>query len=183
VRTPELSRLVETFIRVGSQTDLSLDRYFHLLRTQVAPLVRTLRERELVGWFSFFVHDRSSGVPTARDDHAAYLHLRLELLPGVTLDAIKDMLPPVCVLTQMAVPVDERSLFPADYTALVALRLQPAGLCLGLLPSGPSTSHAHTEMIGRWLSRTLDSFSTTSAINFWWEARIFQCHQSNRNKI
>jgi hypothetical protein len=57
VRTPELSRLVETFIRVGEQTDLSPDRHFHLLRTEVAPLVCTLRERKLIGWFSFLVHD------------------------------------------------------------------------------------------------------------------------------
>ena len=120
MRTPELSRLVETFIRVGEQTDLSPDRYFHLLRTEVAPLVCTLRERKLVGWFSFLVHDCSSGVPTTPDDRAVYLHLRLELLPEVTFDTLRNVLPPICILTRTAAPVDERSLSPADHKALVA---------------------------------------------------------------
>jgi hypothetical protein len=116
VRTPQLSRLVETFIQVGEQTDLSPDRHFHLLRTEVAPLVSALRERELVGWFS---------------DHAVYLHLRLELLPGATLDALRDALPPACILTRMAPPVDERSLFPADHEALVAPEVSTGWALLG----------------------------------------------------
>ena len=131
MRTPQLSRLVETFIQVGEQTDLSPDRHFHLLRTEVASLVSALRERELVGWFSFLVHDRNSGVPTTPDDHAVYLHLRLELLPGATLDALRDALSPACILTRMAPPVDERSLFPADHEALVAPEVSTGWALLG----------------------------------------------------
>ena len=120
MRTPELNRVVETFVRIGTSTELSPDRYFSLLRTFVAPLVRNLRARNLVGWFSFLVHDRDSGVPTTQQDQAAYLHLRFERLAGVDFDTLINALPQNCVLTQTVESIDERSLQPADHTALVA---------------------------------------------------------------
>jgi hypothetical protein len=119
MRTPELNRLVETFVRIGTPAELSRDRHFSLLRTLVAPLIRDLRARNLIGWFSFLVHDRNSGVPTTPNDEAVYLHLRLERLDGVDFDTLVSALPQACVFTQAVAAVDARSLEPADHTALV----------------------------------------------------------------
>lgn len=118
MRTPDLNRLLETFIRIG--TESTHDQHFRTLRTKVAPLVHDLRSRNLVGWFSFLVHNHDSGVPTTPDDASAYLHLRFERLPGVDHNTVVAALPDYCVLTQAGPPVDERSLQPADHTAFIA---------------------------------------------------------------
>src|SRR4051794_22237775 len=110
MRTPDLNCLVETFIRIG--TESSSDQHFRMLRTVVAPLVRDLRGRNLIGWFSFFVHDRNSGVPTTSEDTACYLHLRFERLSGVDYETIAAALPDYCVFSQPVRPVDEGSLQP-----------------------------------------------------------------------
>ena len=115
MRTRGLSRLVETFVLESSP-----DRHFRMLRTIVAPLVHDLRNRNLIGWFSFLVHDRNSGVPTTPNDPASYLHLRFERMPGVDFDTLLAALPAFCVFSQPVPPPDERSLQPADHTALVA---------------------------------------------------------------
>jgi len=73
-----------------------------------------------VGWFSFLVHDRASGVPTTPEDPAAYLHLRFERLTGVDYNTLVAALPDYCVFSQPVRLVDELSLQPADHTALVA---------------------------------------------------------------
>jgi len=91
-----------------------------MLRTEVAPLVHDLRGRNLIGWFSFLVHDRASGVPTTPEDPAAYLHLRFERLTGVDYNTLVAALPDYCVFSQPVRLVDELSLQPADHTALVA---------------------------------------------------------------
>ena len=118
MRTPDLSRLVETFVRIG--TEGSSDRHFHVLRNLIAPLIRDLRDHNLIGWFSFLVHDRNSGVPTTLNDPAAYLHVRFERMPGVDFETLVSALPDFCVFTQPVPPVNERSLQPADHTALIA---------------------------------------------------------------
>ncbi len=118
MRTPDLSRLVETFVLVG--TEPSPDRHFRMLRTIVAPVLRDLRDGNLIGWFSFLVHDHNSGVPTTPNDTAAYLHLRFERMPGIDFDTLPAALPEFCVFSRPVSTVDERSLHPADHTALVA---------------------------------------------------------------
>ena len=118
MRTPDLSRLVETFVLVG--TEPSPDRHFRMLRTIVAPVLRDLRDGNLIGWFSFLVHDHNSGVPTTPNDTAAYLHLRFERMPGIDFDTLLAALPEFCVFSRPVSTVDERSLHPADHTALVA---------------------------------------------------------------
>jgi hypothetical protein len=123
MRTPDLTRLVETFIRIGRPDETTPDNHFRLLRNVVAPLVKDLRKRELIGWFSFLVHDHSSGVPTTPQDDAIYFHLRLERLPKVEFDCISRALPLRCVFTRPVGLVDERSLHPAILSALVAPEL------------------------------------------------------------
>jgi hypothetical protein len=126
---PNLDRLVETFILVG--TESSQDRHFRMLRTLVAPLVRDLRGRNLIGWFSFLIHRRDGGVPTSPDDPAAYLHLRVERLSGVDFSTVAAAFPDFCLFTRPVSPVEERSLGRVDLRALVAPELATGWAILG----------------------------------------------------
>jgi hypothetical protein len=51
-------------------------------------------------WYSFLIHDFGSGVPTGKDDHDAFWHIRLELSPQVSEDSFRAALPGYCALTR-----------------------------------------------------------------------------------
>lgn len=69
------------------------------LRQRVAPIIRDLMGEGLIDWFSFLVHDYSSGIDTSPDDKRHYLHLRIALAEGVT-------------------PAQAQARLPADWAAL-----------------------------------------------------------------
>src|SRR5688572_14945096 len=103
MRTPDLKRIVETFISIGPPNDANRarNRYFELLRTQVAPLLTDLQHRGYIGWFSFLVHCRKSGrIPIPEGDHRLFIHLRLERLPRISLACIRAALPEICQHTR-----------------------------------------------------------------------------------
>lgn len=57
------------------------------VREDALPLVRDLEDRDLLDSFAFFVHDRTSGVPTVAEDRSAYVHLRITFCEEV--DAVE----------------------------------------------------------------------------------------------
>ena len=93
---PDLSRVAETFLRVTADDPSPADwpRYIQMLRTQVTPLVRQRRQQGHIRWFSFLFHNRCSGVPVDDpDDRGWFIHLRVELAEGVTIEQLRDTLP------------------------------------------------------------------------------------------
>lgn len=121
MRVPHLDRIVETFIRIGHRNNSAWDKYDGILRDTVDPLVTKLRQDQLIGWFSFLRHDRETGgIPVPADDLNIYVHLRLERLPGISYELVRDCLPECCLMTRHMKPVGERSLGCADATALQA---------------------------------------------------------------
>jgi hypothetical protein len=130
---PNLSRLAETYIRIAPQSSGSglWAPYVDLLRLHVAPLVVDLRKAGLVGWFSFLVHDRTSGVPTAAGDDDAFVHLRFELVGSTTLDQLASSLPEICMFTRAHGPITPESILPADFHALRAPELPHAWALFG----------------------------------------------------
>jgi len=88
---PDLSRVAETFLRVTLDEPSPADwrRYIQMLRTRVTPLVRQLQEQRFIGWFCFLLHGRQSGVPVKDpQDRGAFIHLRVELVQGVTIEQL-----------------------------------------------------------------------------------------------
>src|SRR5262249_35060443 len=73
-------------------------QYLELLRREVAWLISDLKTKQMLGWYSFLLHGRSSGVPTTPDDQLVYVHLRLESLVPVG-DLIRP-LPGYCAITR-----------------------------------------------------------------------------------
>jgi hypothetical protein len=118
---PDLSRIVETFIRAdfgGSTRIEAWQAYLRQLQTAVGPMIDDIRRRGLVRWYSFLVHDHRSGVPTLPDDNAAYIHIRLEMIPGVDIAALLAALPAECQFSRRVAPIDLGAMDSADVSAL-----------------------------------------------------------------
>ena len=122
MRTPDLTRVIETFVPLefddGATAGEAWRRFLDLMRKRVAPLVHALRANGTVGWYSYLIHDRTSGVPV--DTDGLFLHLRLEVLNGRSLTELMAQLPSWCEKArQMAVP-DPPRLDSIDVPALRA---------------------------------------------------------------
>jgi hypothetical protein len=130
---PDLSRLVETYLRIGPPpADSRLwVVYVDLLRFRVAPLVGSLRKEQLIGWYSFLVHDRSSGVPTEEADQDLFVHLCLELLGSTSFKQLHDALPKECLFTRVHGPIDAQTISPADAGSFMQPELPRAWSLIG----------------------------------------------------
>jgi hypothetical protein len=131
VVVPDLSRLIETYIRIGHPSVHLWAPYLDLLRFQVAPLVTTLRKQGHIGWYSFLVHDRTSGVPTTEGDHDCFIHLCLELVGPATLDHVVAALPRACLFTRVHGQVSPESIYPADASSFCEPQLPKAWALIG----------------------------------------------------
>jgi hypothetical protein len=124
MRTPNLTRVVETFIDIGRPNDANRmrQRYFDLLSTQVLPTISKLQTQGYVGWFSFLVHNRETGrIPIEEGDGRCFIHLRVERLPRVSVKRIRESLPKVCEHTRpMSTKKIDCSLGAVDTSALLA---------------------------------------------------------------
>lgn len=109
------------------------------VRDRVLPLVRKLESHHVLTWYSFLIHDRSSGVPTADDDRGLYIHLRL-CVPDLNVN-LAAVLPPEWVMTRRTPPSEViAGIEPAVLDAAQAWRLigQQSVWLLALLESMPS---------------------------------------------
>ncbi len=94
---PDLNRMYETFIKIPQCNTIS---YLKFLHSTVIPLVRRLKTKGLISWYSFLVHDNKSGVPTDEEDKSPYVHLRAELAKGVESIQLEQCLPQYCLWTR-----------------------------------------------------------------------------------
>jgi len=63
----------------------------------VYPTIQDLRQKEIIDWYCFLVHNRGSGVPTTEDDDNLYFHIRFSLSKHINP---KGFLPEYCVMTR-----------------------------------------------------------------------------------
>ena len=128
---PDLSRVLETFIPVPDARDPQSwwPEYLDLLRTDVAALIFDLKTKQMLGWYSFLLHGRGSGVPTTPDDERVYVHLRLESL--VPVDDLIRVLPAYCTMTRHMKPPDPPSLDHIQIAALQDCRVEHGWGILG----------------------------------------------------
>ena len=132
--TPNLKRIVETFIAIGPPNDANRarNRYYELLRTKVGPLIEDLRHRGYIGWFSFLVHTRETGrIPTQEGDNRWFIHLRVERLPRVSVARIREALPDICEHTRPMRANVNRSL-GSKSSALIAPEIATGWRLFGL---------------------------------------------------
>lgn len=78
VEKPDLNRIWETYVRIGNPNETSNSEHFkrlvRLIRFKVRPMLSDLRQKKIIGWYSFLVHrSRQSGDPNY------YWHIRFEL--------------------------------------------------------------------------------------------------------
>lgn len=106
---PNLDRIVETFIKVSIENQITSinnwHNYIEVLYEKLIPLLDNLREKEIIKSFSFLIHTRLNGVPTIEEDNNPYIHLRLELADNMTADELKSTLPAFCLFFQES-PID-----------------------------------------------------------------------------
>jgi len=97
LKSPNLDRIWETFIKIPSQRTpqgriINLKVLYDVVRFKIYPLTTQLK------WYCFLVHNRESGVPTTEYDNNFYYHIRFELDNEEFLES----LPKYCVMTREA---------------------------------------------------------------------------------
>ncbi len=95
VQKPDLNRMWETFIKIG--LEIRYDNLYDLIRFKIHPMISDLRQRGIIDWYCFLIHNRTSGVPTTEDDKNAYWHIRFTVSKDVNP---KDFLPNYCCKTR-----------------------------------------------------------------------------------
>lgn len=94
---PELDQMWETFVRIG-MPPISLHQIIATIRTRIHPIVSDSHDN-VVNWYCFLIHDRTSGVPTTEDDKNAYFHIRFTVKKNIIIKDEEDMnmhLPEYC---------------------------------------------------------------------------------------
>lgn len=109
MKSPNLGRVIETFIRIESREGVTAvefwQDYLDLLRSKVAPLIGRLLDAGIINWYSFLVHNRDSGVPTGEQDSYNYVHLRVQVTDTSNESGLIKQLPSWCLMTQkMRIP-------------------------------------------------------------------------------
>jgi len=130
---PNLTRLVETYLRIGPPPAVVglWTVYLDVLRFRVAPPIDSLRKQQLIGWYSFLVHDRSSGVPTNETDQDLFVHLCVELVGSTSFDQLSEALPKEYLFTRNHGPIDAQTIYPADAGSFVNPELPTAWSLFG----------------------------------------------------
>lgn len=90
MKTPNLSRIVETDIPVAS---LEEDAYLAQLRTDVLPHIRKLQTAGHIEWFSFLLHPANQVAGRDPNDESPVFHLRLEPTSGLDINEFIHLLP------------------------------------------------------------------------------------------
>jgi hypothetical protein len=79
---PNINLMWETFIKT-SRTEIIQGEHVNTIRRKITPLVYDLKEKGMVNWYCFLVHNRNTGVPTTDDDNNPYFHIIFGLNEGV----------------------------------------------------------------------------------------------------
>jgi hypothetical protein len=108
MQRPILSRMYETFIKIGT-IPMTYQHIFSLIITKVYLTIEQLKKDGKVDWYSFLIHSRESGVPTTIDDNNIYFHIRFSLSKEATDEVLKS-LPDFCVLTRKVKPASVDSI-------------------------------------------------------------------------
>ena len=98
---PDLNQMWETFIEIPAEDNRTrLTILYNMIRSQIYPMISRLRDRGIVNWYCFLIHDRHSGVPTSEDDDNPYFHIRVALKKSASPDEFLNSLPNYCVMTR-----------------------------------------------------------------------------------
>ena len=101
---PNLDRIVETFIQVPFENQVTSinywQKYVEVLYEKLIPLLDNLIEKQLIKSFSFLIHNKDNGVPTSKEDHNPYIHLRLELSENNNEFELIKNLPNYCLFSR-----------------------------------------------------------------------------------
>ena len=94
---PDVNQMWETFVKIG-MPPFSLHQIVSDIRTKIDPLVSS-SNGNIMEWYSFLIHDKTSGVPTTDDDKNAYFHVRFTVKKGIDVkdeNDIRKHLPQYC---------------------------------------------------------------------------------------
>ena len=94
----------ETFIKIGLPNEVSFRRIIDMIRFKLYPMISNLRQKKIINWYHFLIHNRKSGVPTTEDDDNLYFHIRFDLKRDINP---KDLLPRYCVMTRKRKPIEK----------------------------------------------------------------------------
>ena len=104
---PDMNQMWETFIKIGLSSETSFGRIINMIRLKIHPMIGDLKQKKIINWYHFLIHNRKSGVPTTEDDDNLYFHIRFTLDKDIEVKDEEDVdsfLPNYCVMTQKRRP-------------------------------------------------------------------------------
>lgn len=112
--SPELDRVVETYVRICPQSEALQNRHLAVLRGVIAPSLASLRSAGLVDWFCFLIHGTANGVPAELGADDVYWHLRIAPPPTLRVSSLVEAIQPPFEGTRVADPAVLRNVsFPS----------------------------------------------------------------------
>lgn len=95
---PDLSRMWETWVRVGPNSGLTHRMLQDSIRNKIHPMVSRLQEQGTINWYHFLLH------PYPKDPANAYFHVRFSIKKDIeTVDDLN--LPEYCVPPEKTGPL------------------------------------------------------------------------------
>ena len=121
------------------------------------PLVRRLKTKGLISWYSFLVH----GNPTDEEDKSPYVHLRAELAKEVESSQLEQCLPQYCLWTRKIEPEKLRQIKGVETSLLHEGKIEIAWKMVGECSD--------------WISKFFEAHSDTAEIES--EQFVYQLFQ------
>ena len=98
---PDLSKMWETFIKIPTDDNrMRFNVLCNHIRSKICPMISRLKDKGMINWYCFLIHDRNSGVPTSEDDKNPYFHIRFALRRDINPNEFLSSLPNYCVMTR-----------------------------------------------------------------------------------
>ena len=111
MQKPTLSRMCETFIKIGVPSAVTHEYIFQTIKTKVSPTISQLKNAGLVDWYCFLIHNKDAGnIPTDGGAVNFYFHIRFSLSENSTLENAMKSLPSFCLMTRKVEPASVESI-------------------------------------------------------------------------
>jgi len=73
---PSLDRIWHTFVKLPSDR-IGSGMHIDILRFKIRPALLDLKNRGIIDWYSFLIHDKKSGVPAQLEEGLYYIRVAL----------------------------------------------------------------------------------------------------------
>ena len=99
MKKPNLDNMWETFVLIPFHiTTSNLPKLYDILRFDVSTMIHSLKERNLIDWYSFLIHNKKSGGLCEEADQDLFIHISLSFKEFLNRNVIESDIPDYCTI-------------------------------------------------------------------------------------